>query len=119
MIVDELNSLNQRLKPRNVKETMLKTGSYVCICEKSVMGDLITDYTTSGVKLTGLQHGLLYGTREIAIAAMSYSTIAGVRMTPDSGDGLSCSSDEVVERQWSQGLSLFGLVVNANHFIMG
>ncbi len=50
------------------------------------MGDLITDCTTSGVKLAGLQHGLLYGTREIAIAAMSDGTIAGVRMTPDSGD---------------------------------
>jgi hypothetical protein len=32
MIVDELNRLNQRLKPRHVKETMLKTGSYVYIC---------------------------------------------------------------------------------------
>jgi hypothetical protein len=34
MIVDELNRVNQRLKPRNVKETMLKTGSYVCICDQ-------------------------------------------------------------------------------------
>jgi hypothetical protein len=79
------------------------------------MDDLIADCITSGVKLAGLprskrghQYGLLYGTREITIAAMSYTTIAGVRMTPDSGDGLSCSSDEVFERQWSEGLSLFG-----------
>jgi len=34
MIIDELNRLNQRLKPRNVKETMLKTGSYVYICDQ-------------------------------------------------------------------------------------
>lgn len=78
------------------------------------MGVLISDCITSGVKLAGHQHGLLYGTREIAIAVMSYSTIAGVRMTSDSGDGLSCSSVEVIERRWSKGLSLFGFVVNDN-----
>jgi hypothetical protein len=83
------------------------------------MDDLITDCTTSGVKLARLQQGLLYGTREIAIAAMSYSTIVGLRMKPDSGDGLSCSSDEVVERQWSKGLSLFGFIVNDNQLTLG
>lgn len=83
------------------------------------MEDLITDYTTSGVKLTRLQHGLLYGTREIAITAMSFQTIAGLRMKPDSGDGLSCSSDEVVERQWSEGLSLFSLVIIDNQLKLG
>lgn len=81
------------------------------------MDDLITDCTASGVKLTGRQHGLLYGTREVVIVGMSLTTITGVWMTPDSGDGLSCSSDEVVERQWSEGLSLFGFVVNANHLL--
>ena len=30
--VDELNRLNQRLKPRKLKEMMLKAGSYVYIC---------------------------------------------------------------------------------------
>jgi hypothetical protein len=80
------------------------------------MGVLISDCITSGVKLAGHQHGLLYGTREIAIAAMSYRTIAGIRMILDSGDGLSSSSDEVVERQWSQGLSLFGFVIIDNQF---
>jgi hypothetical protein len=74
------------------------------------MGVLISDCITSGVKLTGLQHGLLYGTREVAIAGMSLQTVPGVRMIPDSGDGLSCSSEEVVERQRSKGLSLFGFV---------
>ena len=83
------------------------------------MGDLISDCITSGVKLAGLQHGLLYGTREVAIAVMSFITITGVRMTPDSGDGLSRSSDEVVERQWSEGLSLFGLVVIDNQLTLG
>lgn len=83
------------------------------------MDVLISDCIASGVKLTGLQHGLLYGTREVAIVEMSFMTIAGVRMTPDSGDGLSCSSDEVVERQWSKGLSLFGFVVNANQLTLG
>lgn len=78
------------------------------------MGVLITDCITSGVKLTGLQHGLLYGTREVANVGMSVTTITGVGMTPVSGDGLSCSSDEAVEKHWSEGLSLFGLVVNDN-----
>ena len=78
------------------------------------MGALISDCITSGVKLAGHQHGLLYGTREIAIDAMSCSTIADVRMTSDSGDGLSCSSDEVIERQWSEGFSLFGFVMIDN-----
>ena len=81
------------------------------------MGVLISDCTASGVKLTGRQHGLLYGTREVAIARMSFITITGVRMTPDSGGGLSRSSDEVVERQWSKGLSLFRFVVNANQLM--
>lgn len=34
MRVDELNRVNQRLKPCNVKETMLKAGNYVCTCYK-------------------------------------------------------------------------------------
>ena len=81
------------------------------------MGDLISDCIASGVKLAGRQQGLLYGTREVVIVEMSFITIKGVRMTPDSGDGLSCSSDEVVERQWSEGLSLFGFVINANQLL--
>lgn len=83
------------------------------------MGDLTTDCITSGVKLTRLQHGVLYGTREVAIAAMSRKTIKDVRMTSDSGDGLSCSSEEVFERRWSEGLSLFGFVVIANQQTLG
>lgn len=83
------------------------------------MDDLITDYTTSGVKLTGLQHGLLYGTREVAIVAMSYLTIADLRMRSDSGDGLSCSSVEVFEREWSEGLSLFGFIIIDNQVKLG
>jgi hypothetical protein len=39
------------------------------------MDDLITDCITSGVKLAGLQHWLLYGTREVAIDVMSCKTI--------------------------------------------
>jgi hypothetical protein len=67
----------------------------------------------------GLQYRLLYETREVAIAAMSYGIMAGVRMTPDSGDGLSCSSEEVSERRWSEGLSLFGFMVNDNQLTLG
>jgi len=40
-------------------------------------------------------------------------------MTSDSGGGLSRSSDEVAERQWSEGLSLFGFVVNDNQLLLG
>jgi hypothetical protein len=83
------------------------------------MGVLISDCIASGVKLTGPQQGLLYGTREVAIVGMSLITIPGVRMIPDSGGGLSRSSNEIVERQWSKGLSLFGFLVNANQLILG
>jgi hypothetical protein len=83
------------------------------------MDDLITDCITSGVNLTGLQHGLLSGTREIAIGEMSFSAIEEVRMTSDSGDGLSCSSDEVSERRWSEGLSLFGFMIIDNQVKLG
>lgn len=44
---------------------MSKASSYVCICEESVEDDLIADYTASGVKETGMQYGVLFGTREI------------------------------------------------------
>lgn len=64
----------------------------------SAMGDLISDCITSGVKLTRHQYRLLYGTREVAIVMMSCKTIGRVRITRDSGDGLSCSSDEITER---------------------
>jgi hypothetical protein len=114
MIVEELNRVNQRLKPRNVKEKMLKTGTYVCSCEPSAIDALITDCITSGVKLAGLQHRVLYGTREVVIAAMSVTTIVDRRMRSDNGDGLSCISDDVVERQKSEGLSLFSFVVDDN-----
>lgn len=83
------------------------------------MDDLTTDCATSGVKLAGLQHGLLYGTREVAIEEMRVKTIKDVRMTSDSGDGLSCSSEEVFERRWSEGLSLFSLVINDNQQKLG
>ena len=83
------------------------------------MGDLISDCIASGVKLTGPQQRLLYGTREVVIVGMSVRTITGGRITPDSGGGLSCSSVEVVERRWSKGLSLFGFAVNANQFKLG
>lgn len=119
MFVEESNRVNQRLKPRNVNKAMLKTSSYVCICEKSAMGGLITDCTASGVKLARLQQGLLYGTREVAIVEMSCKTIKDVRMTSDSGDGLSCSSDEFFERRRSEGLSLFGLVIMDNQLMLG
>ena len=78
----------------------------------SAEDDLIADCITSGVKLAGLQHGLLYGTREVAIVMMSSKAIVRVGIARDSGDGLSCSSVEVAERQWSEGLSLFGFYSN-------
>jgi hypothetical protein len=118
MCVEESNRVNQRLKLRNYLDDV-KTGSYVYICDLSAMDDLITDCIASGVKLAGLQHGLLYGTREIAIEAMSCKTIKDVRTTSDRGDGLSCSSDEVFERRWSEGLSLFGFVINDNQSRLG
>jgi hypothetical protein len=48
---------------------MLKAGSYVGACEEC-KGKSVTVYTTSGVKLTGMQCRVLYGTREAAIASV-------------------------------------------------
>ena len=49
---------------------------------KSAKEDLIADCITSGVKLAGPQHRLLYGTREVAIVLMSeWKTIGHVRIT--------------------------------------
>jgi len=83
------------------------------------MGDLISDGIASGVKLTRHQCRLLYGTREVAIARMSIKDHRRVRTARDSGDGLSCSSDEVAERQWSEGLSLFGFIIFDNQSTLG
>lgn len=49
----ELNRLNQRRKPRYVKEKMLKTGHYGRAREPSVTDALISGHTVSGVKLAG------------------------------------------------------------------
>ena len=53
MCVEELNRVNSRLTPRNVIETMLKAGDYVCICY--ARDDLIAAGITSGVKRARLQ----------------------------------------------------------------
>lgn len=83
------------------------------------MGDLIADCTASGVKLTRLQQGLLYGTREVVIGAMRVTAIADQRMGSDNGGGLSRSSEEHAERQRSEGLSLFGFVFIDNQGNLG
>ena len=52
---------------------MSKPGSYARARDslpaegRSVTDDLISGYTSSGVKLAGRQYRLLYGTREVAI----------------------------------------------------
>ena len=79
---------------------MSKPGSYACTRDnlpaegRSVTDDLITGYTTSGVKLAGRQHRLLYGTREVAIGLLTEQGIRRGGMPRDSGGGLSRSSDE-------------------------
>jgi len=65
---------------------------------KSAKDDLIAVGIPSGVKRTGFQHRLLYGTREVAIVWMSVITIDRGRIPRDSSDGLSSSSEEVAER---------------------
>ena len=84
---------------------------------KSARGDLISAGIPSGVKRARLQHRLLYGTREVAIVSVSVRTIDRVRITRDSSDGLSSSNEEVAERQWSEGLSLFGFIIFDNQSI--
>jgi hypothetical protein len=69
--------------------------------------------------MAGRQHGLLCGTREVVIAEMSCKAIEGLRMRPDSGDGLGCSSIEGSEREWSERLGLFSFVVIDNQSKLG
>ena len=63
--------------------------------QQSVTGDLITGYTTFGVKLTGRQYRLLYGTREVAIVLLTEEGSRRTRIVRNSGGGLSRSSEEV------------------------
>jgi hypothetical protein len=53
---------------------------------------------TSGVKLTGRQYGLLYGTREVADVLLTEKESAVQGIVRISGGGLSRSSEEVTER---------------------
>jgi len=79
---------------------MSKPGSYVRTRDnlpaegRSVADDLITGYTTSGVKLAGRQNRLSWGTREVAIVLLTEQGIRHGGMPRDSGGGLSRSSDE-------------------------
>lgn len=66
MGIVELNKLNQ-LRSLVIAKTMSKAGSYVCVRYKC-KGNLITVYTTSGIKLAGRQYRVLYGTREVDTA---------------------------------------------------
>jgi len=63
----ELNKLNLLLSLVR-EQAMSKAISYVCSCDKSVIDDLITDYTAFGVKGAGTSYRVLYGTGEIDIA---------------------------------------------------
>jgi|JI61114DRNA_FD_contig_21_4634555_length_689_multi_11_in_0_out_0_2 hypothetical protein len=63
------------------------------------MGDLISDCITSGVKLAiHQQQAFVWNKRSRYRYDEFEKTIVGVRITSDSGDGLSCSSEEVAER---------------------
>ena len=73
---------------------MSKAGSYVCACYKC-KGNLITVYTASGIKLTGRQYRVLYGTREVAIVLLTEMGSRRTWIVRDSGGRLSRSSDEV------------------------
>ena len=53
MCVEELNRVNQRLKPRNVKEMMLKAGSYVP--QSRLFGKLELQAYRQRIQDTGLQ----------------------------------------------------------------
>ena len=49
---------------------MSKADGYVCVRYKC-KGNLITVYTASGIKLTGRQYRVLYGTREVDTALLT------------------------------------------------
>ena len=52
------------MKSRKSKQEMSKADIYVGV-RYECKGNLITVYTTSGIKLTGRQYRVLYGTREV------------------------------------------------------
>ena len=49
---------------------MSKADGYVCVRYKC-KGNLITVYTTSGIKLAGSQYWVLYGTREVGTVRLT------------------------------------------------
>jgi hypothetical protein len=71
---------------------MSKADGYVCVRYKC-KGNLITVYTTSGIKLAGRQYRVLYGTREVAIVLLTAKGSRRILIVLDSGGGLSRSSD--------------------------
>lgn len=68
----ELNKLNLLLSLESancdVESSLSRLG-----CETSVMGDLITDYTASGVKWAGTSCGVVYGTREVTAVLLTFT----------------------------------------------
>jgi hypothetical protein len=76
---------------------MSKASNYVGVCYEC-KGNLITVYMASGVKLTGRQYRVLYGTREVADVPLTAKGRSRTRIERISGGGLSRSSDEVAER---------------------
>ncbi len=72
---------------------MSKASSYVRACQ-GCKGNLITVYMASGVKLTGMQYRVLYGTREVAGVLLTEKGSSRTRIVRISGGGLNRSSDE-------------------------
>lgn len=76
---------------------MRKASTYEGICDKSAEDDLITVCAASGVKETGMQYRVLYGTREIGTVLLIEKRNSRTRIVRSTGDRLSRSSDETME----------------------
>lgn len=88
---------------------MLKVDRYVCVHDQGMTHNLFSGHITSGVKLAGLHHRRLYGTREVAVAlrvaihqlcgihktvAADQIIVAGNLLKSKGAKGLACSEFE-------------------------
>jgi len=72
-----------------------------------VTDDLISGYKTSGTKLAGTIHRLLYGTREPTVALLTAKGRKRAWMARYDRDGSARISDETRETERSEGADMF------------
>jgi hypothetical protein len=93
---------------------MLKVDRYVRIHEQSMTRHLFSGHITSGVKLAGLHHRHLYGTREVAVVLrVAIHQLCRIHKT--------AAADQIVvagkllKGRGAKDLACSGLMISYNH----